>query len=271
MKSRKKEQPFVHYLAMWGCFSTGIVYAAIGVIAILSFLKLKEGGADEGSLLVYLNKYLIGRVFIWIIMLGMISYIIWRIYETIYDPYKYGKKIIGIIKRSAIALSGLADAMIAYSAVQALFDFGGTTETGQPTAQRGIVSNILNEPWGSWAVLIIGIIISITAIAQLAYIISSGYRERLTIDHLSRWKKMTIHVLAWVGHFARAVILGIIGFFFIKAAITENAQHVVNTDKAFDFIGDDVGHFYFIAIAAATICYGFFMFAFGFFYDSDKD
>ncbi len=261
----------MHYLAMWGCISTGIVYAAIGVIAILSFLKIKQGGADEGSLLVYLDQFLVGRIIIWIILLGMIAYIIWRIYETIFDPYKYGKKFIGIIKRGAIALSGLADAMIAYSAVQALFHFGGITETGLPTAQRGMVSNILNEPWGSWAILITGIIVSTTAIAQLAYIITKGYRERLTIDHLSRWKKMTIHILAWVGHLARGVILGIIGFFFIKAAITENAQHVVNTDKAFDFIGDDVGHFYFIAIAVATICYGFFMFAFGIYYDSDKD
>jgi hypothetical protein len=65
--------------------------------------------------------------------------------------------------------------------------------------------------------------------------------------------------------------LGIIGFFLIKAAITKDAQHIVNTDKAFDFLGDDVSHFSFIAVAIATICYGIFMFAFGSFYDTDKD
>ena len=41
------KKPFVHYLAVWGCISTAIVYAAIGVIAILSYLKIKKGGADE--------------------------------------------------------------------------------------------------------------------------------------------------------------------------------------------------------------------------------
>jgi hypothetical protein len=45
---------------------------------------------------------------------------------------------------------------------------------------------------------------------------------------------------------------------------------VVNTDKAFDFIGDDVGHLYFIMVAAGTICYGLFMFVFGWYYDTDK-
>ena len=64
---------FARYLAMYGCISTGMVYGAVGVIAILSFLKIKQGGADEGSLLVYLNDYLVGKIFIWIILVGMLS------------------------------------------------------------------------------------------------------------------------------------------------------------------------------------------------------
>ena len=99
-----RKKPLVYYLALWGCVSTGIVYAAVGVIALLSFLKLKEGGADEGSLLVFLNQYLIGKIFIWIIMLGMISYIIWRVYETVRDPYGYGKELKGKIKTNGDSL-----------------------------------------------------------------------------------------------------------------------------------------------------------------------
>ncbi len=86
-----KKRHFVHYLAMYGGISTGIVYTAIGIIAILSFLKLKEGGADESSLLAYLDNFMAGKVLIWVILLGMVSYIIWRIYETIYDPYGTAK------------------------------------------------------------------------------------------------------------------------------------------------------------------------------------
>lgn len=57
----------------------------------------------------------------------------------------------------------------------------------------------------------------------------------------------------------------------IKAGITENARYVVNTDKAFDFIGDHIGHVYFILVAIATTCYGLFMFIQGIAYDTDKD
>lgn len=73
-----------------------------------------------------------------------------------------------------------------------------------------------------------------------------------------------------MGYTARAIILGIIGFFFIKSGLTDNARYIVNTDKAFDFIGDHVGHVYFIGVAIGTICYGLFMFALGVAYDTNS-
>ena len=95
-------------------------------------------------------------------------------------------------------------------------------------------------------------------------------KKRMDIKYMKQSNKNIIHTLAWAGHFARGIILGIIGFFFIKSAIEANPQLVVNTDKAFDFIGDHVGHVYFIVVAIGTICYGLFMFLFGWYYDTDK-
>jgi hypothetical protein len=91
------------------------------------------------------------------------------------------------------------------------------------------------------------------------------------IERFSSIFRNAVHILAWVGYAGRGIILGIIGFFFLKAGITENARYIVNTDKAFDFIGDHVGHVYFILVAIATICYGSFMFVQGIAYDTDKD
>lgn len=265
-----KKKFLIHYLPIYGCVSTGIIYASIGVIAILSFLRIKDGGADESSLLAFLNGYLVGRIWIWIILLGTVSYIIWRIYEAITDPYQYGKDAKGIGKRIGIALSTIADALIAYAAIEVLFGIGNIPENGQPDEQRELVAMMLDESWGNWAVIGIGTIIAFTAIVQFVYGITKGYGERLDISHLSSRTKSFVHLLAWVGYLARGIILGIIGFFFIKAGIVENAQLVVNTDKAFDFIGDHVGHVYFILVAIGTICYGLFMFALGVAYDISR-
>lgn len=271
MKGREKKRFFVHYLPIYGCVSTGIIYVAIGVIALLSFLKLKQGGADESSLFAFLNDFIIGKVFIWIILLGTVSYILWRIYETIKDPYGYGKQAGGIAKRTGIALSTIADVLIAYAAIAVLLGTDNSQTNGQPYEERQLVKGILEESFGNWLVICVGSVIFITALVQFFYGVTRGYKERLDIDHLGSTMRRLIHFLAGAGYLARGIIIGIIGFFCIKAGILKNARYVVNTDKAFDFIGDHVGHVYFILVAVGTIFYGLFMFALGKAYDVDRD
>ncbi|WP_347159613.1 DUF1206 domain-containing protein [Pontibacter chitinilyticus] len=270
MPDREKLKRWIAFLPIYGCFSTGIIYAAVGVIAILSFLKIKHGGADESSLLAFLNDYVAGRILIWAILLGTISYIIWRIYETIKDPYGYGTSPKGVATRTGIALSTVADMLIAYAAIMSLLGKSHVPENGQPEEQRRMVHLILQKSWGDWAIICTGAVVAITAVVQLLYGITNGYKERINIGRLRAVEKHLIRALAWVGYAARGIILGIIGFFLLKAGVLENAHYVVNTDKAFDFIGDDIGHLYFILVAVGTICYALFMFALGAYYDPDK-
>lgn len=126
-------------------------------------------------------------------------------------------------------------------------------------------------PWGNEAIMAAGVIMVLTALVQLWYGVTRGYKERLDIVRFSKKVRKTIHFLAWTGYFARSIIVGIIGYSFIKGAVEKSAHYIVNTDKAFDFIGDDVGHIFFILVAVGTIFYGLFMFALGITYDADKD
>jgi len=250
--------------------ATGVMYAAIGIIAILSFLKLRYGGADEASMMAILAEYVVGKIIIYILLLGTLSYIVWRFYETITDPYEYGSGLKGGLKRAGIALSTIADILIIYAAIRVLIGSGHFQSNGQPQEERAMVYKMLQKP-GQWLVIGIGLVYMLTAIIQLWYGITKGYRERVDIERFSSVFRHAVHVLAWVGYAARGIILGIIGFFFLKAGFTENAHYIVNTDKAFDFIGDHVGHVYFILVAIATICYGVFMCIQGIAYDTDKD
>lgn len=270
MKTGKKSKSFIRYLPAYGSISTGLIYFAIGLIAVLSFLKIKQGGADESSLVAFLNDYFAGRIFIWIILLGTASYITWRIFESIKDPYQYGRNAKGLILRIGIALSTIPDMLIALTAFQSLFGRKNMNENGIPEEERQLVSSVL-ESGGSWVIILVGLIILLTAFVQLFYGVSRGYRERLDIKHYNKTKRQLVHALAWSGYSARGIIVGIIGFFAIKAGIEKNASLVVNTDKAFDFIGDHVGHPYFIIVAAGTMAYGVFMCIMGIEYDADKD
>lgn len=268
---KKKKKNIIHYLPVYGCFSTGVIYTAIGVIAILSFLKLKDGGADESRFLALLNGFLVGKILLVIILTGTACWIIWRFYEAFTDPYDYGNNSKGIAMRTGIALSTFADLIIVYAAIRFMFGLGNLNEKDQLYEQRLMVQDILQVSWGSQLIIIIGILITITALAQLFYGITRGYRERLEIEEFHPLMKKLVHFLGLTGYFSRGIILGITGFFYIKAGILGNASFIVDTDKAFDFIGDNIGHSYFIMIAIGTIFYGLFMFALGTSYDIDKD
>jgi hypothetical protein len=271
MQDPIKKRSLARYLAVYGCFSTGMIYAAIGVIAILSFLKIRDGGADESSLLAILNENAFGKFFFWVIVLGTACYIVWRIFETITDPYAYGRDAKGIARRAGIAMSTIPDALIVFTAVQILAGIGDIQLDGRPVGQREMVDSLLQKEGGDWMIIGIGIVVCFTAIVQFWYGITKGYKERLDIARFSRRFKNAIHFLAWVGYFARGIIVGIIGAFFLKAGFSGSGKHVVNTDKAFDYIGDHIGHIYFILVAIGTICYGLFMFGHGVVYDADKD
>jgi hypothetical protein len=270
MKSRKKRIA-LKTMTLVGCFSTGIIYGSIGVIAILSFLKLKKGGADENSFMVLLDEFLAGRILNWLIIVGAICFILWRFYEALMDPYHVGNDAKGIMLRTGAAFSSGADAFIAFSAFQALFDQRNSPQSGVPVQQRNIIAGLLEQEWGQSLVIAIGIIVLITAAVLAFYGLSSRFTETIRSGDFSKGWKYTVHAIAYAGYFSRGIILGIVGFFFIKAAIENNSNYVVNTDKAFDFIGDHVGHLYFILVAAGTICYGLYMFVLGIKYDIDAD
>jgi len=271
MKNIRRRRVFIHYLPVYGCIATGFIYGAIGVMAMLSFLKIVHGGADESSFLARLHDSTVGTVFIWIILLGFISYIIWRFYEAIRDPYGYGKALKGIVKRVGIALSSVADMLIAYAALEVILGTATFQADGRPDTQQQLVRTILQQDVGPGLVVSMGCIVCVTAILQFLYGITQGYSERTNMDHMREASKRAVRWLAWIGYSARGFIIGIMGFFFIKAGVLKDAHYVVNTDKAFDFIGDHIGHPFFILTALGTIAYGIFMLFLGITYDDDKD
>jgi hypothetical protein len=264
---QSKKTKLLRILTLVGCFSTGIIYSSIGAIAILSFLRLKKGGADESSFFVLLNGFAAGRILNWLIVLGALCFIIWRFYEAFKDPNHLGKDTKGVLLRTGTAFSSAADAFIVLLVLRAIFDLQKAPVTGEPTQQRDMVAHLLQFNWGHIAVLIIGVIVLVTAVVLILYGLSRSFTEAIRTDDFSKKQKRAVHAIAYAGYFSRGVILFITGFFFVKSAIKNTSTYIVNTDKSFDFIGDHIGHPWFILIALGTMLYGVYMFILGLHYD----
>jgi hypothetical protein len=266
----EKFKPYVEKLAKYGCYSISAVYILVGLMAILSFLGLADDDADEERIVNVILELPGGDVFMALIIVGLIGYIIWRVFEAYTDPYDFGNDKEGIAKRTGIALSAGGYALIAFAAAEILIQGGGGN--GEED-QQSMVAQVLGFPGGAWLVGLAGVITGFAGLVQFKYVAGGDYFKRINLHNMPDWLKTTTHVLAWAGYFARGIILAIIGYFLISAGIQSDPEEVGDTDTAFDFIGSfgTIGHIIFHAVALGTIGYGLFMIINGYYYSFEKD
>lgn len=253
----------VRFLARFGCVSIGMVYCLIGVIALLNLMRITHEEADEEGIMKFVLDIPMGEVILGLMATGLFGYAIWRFYESITDPYEYGKDWKSIMVRLGIASTGIAYGSIGYAAFQELS--GG--DNGGEKGQQQMVGEILLWDLGPWLIGLAALATLGTAVAQFYYGASNEFTRRLNTESLSEDKENAVFWLGKIGYFARGIILLVICLFFSKAAFFEDPLEIGNTDSAFDFMGEGwAGHTFFVIVALGTISYGLFMFAFSKFY-----
>jgi hypothetical protein len=266
----KKLDSYAQKLAIFGCYSVATVYILIGVMALLSYMGHLRGKADEERLVDVILEIPLGEILISIMILGMIGYIIWRVYEAFTDPYEFGNSAKGISQRMGIGLSAVGYVVIVISAIQIVLK-GGDSNTEED--QQLLIAQILEWPLGAWLIGLLGTGLLFTGLIQLKYVWGGDYHQRIQYEKMPLWMDRSTHIVAWWGYIARGIILGVLGYFLVKAALNSDADEVGDTDSAFDFIGDSgaLGDVLFILIALGTVAYGLFMIINGYFYSFDKE
>lgn len=251
-------------LARYGCYSVAGVYVMVGLMALLSFFGEAEDAADEERIVDVILDIPLGEVLVVVMVMGLLGYVAWRIYEAFADPYQFGDSPKGVTQRAGIGLSALGYVLIAFGAVQMLIQGGGDSEGDQEL----FVSQVLGLPGGQIMVGLAGAVLGLTALVQFKYIYGGDYNKRMRYDDMPSWMVKATHITAWAGYIARSVILGVLGFFLLKAAVEFDSEQVGDTDSAFDFLSSfgPVGQALFLAVALGTMSYGLFMAISGYYY-----
>jgi hypothetical protein len=266
----EKYKPYAEKLAVYGCYSIAVVYIMVGTMAILSYLGILVAKADEERIVGVILDLPLGWLLLVLIVAGMAGYVLWRIFESVTDPYNFGSDFGGIAKRTGIALSAGGYVLIGFAAIRILLSGeGGNGEEDQ----QMMVAQVLNWPGGAWLIGFIGAITGFAGLIQFKYVAGGEYKKRLKFHAMSNAMESAIHIFAWAGYIARGIILSVIGYFFISAAIKSDPEEVGDTDSAFDFLGDfgTIGHVAFFAVAIGTISYGLYMILNGYFYSFKED
>ena len=265
LDSVKDQDKNVMKFARFGMFAKGVVYVILGVLtAMAAFNVGGEQATGKSGALEFVYSQPFGKFMLALVALGLLGYVVWRWIQAFKDPEADAsddEKKRGV-KRVGYFISGLTYGFIAFEAGRMVFSGGSSGGSGGSSQKQSLVAQILEMPAGQWIIGLIAAILFGKAIYQFWKSLSGEFDKKVQDSgELDQRVKSILHKAGFVGYLARGVVVGIIGYFFLKAALQSDSGEVEGTKGAFEFIGSMTAGPWLLGIVAIGLaCYGVFMF-----------
>ena len=243
-------------LARLGFAAIGAVYVLMGVLALLAALGQRQGArADKEEAVQRLQHVPGGPLLLGLIAVGLLGYIVWRFTQAIRDTERKGSGAQGLGTRLFYAASGLFYSGLALYAGRLALN-GRADKSGD--APRSLTASVLGWPGGDWLIILVGVVIIGVGIAQVYRAYSGQFQKDVNASRLPATPQRVVYRTGQLGFTARAVVLGLIGYFFVQAGQQSRAGAVGSTDEAFDLLAA-MGPLALGVVAAGLVAYGLYM------------
>ena len=205
----------------------GVVYLAVAGASLYSIWRGGEA-KDTSSTLGWLENSWAGSLVLVLIVLGMVSYAVWRVIDSVFDLEDYGTDAKGLVARAGMLVTGALHLAVGGLAASLLLGGG----SGDGSTIRDSVAMVMGWPFGRWLVALVALVI----IGAGAYYLKKGwgneYREHL---RASRFTTRFNPVLK-AGVMAHGTVIAVIGLLFLFAAWQANPSRAGGTGEAFDWL-----------------------------------
>lgn len=216
-------------LARFGLVAQGISFGLVAVLAIE--LALGKGGratSREGALQTIAQSG-IGRVAVFVLAFGFGAYALWRLAQVFlgHDVEEKGGR-----EKWGKRLSSLGKAAIYGGLCWAAFSIALGKHGGGGGKEQEATKGILGWPGGRWIVFAMAIAIAGAALWNLYRAVSGKYKDSLKEEQMSARELKWTTRIAFIGLMSRAVVFGLISWFFFKAAADYDAKKARGLDGA---------------------------------------
>ena len=251
--SAKAHAPkWIETFARVGIAAKGVVYVLVGVLAAMTVFG--QGGQTEGKrgALDFLMEQSYGKILVGVVVVGLFCYVAWRMIQAFKNPENKETA-----SRVGYFFSGLTYLFFAISGIR-MMSSGGSGSSGG--GRETLVAKLLDQPFGQVLVGIFAAIVVGKGVYQFYRGFSGKFKDGVKQSEMSKEEESVFMRAGRVGYLARGVVLGIVGYFLVKAALNSNASQAGGTGKAFDFLSSTGGPYLLAAVAIGLACYGIFMF-----------
>lgn len=241
--------------ARFGFVSKGIVYFLMGTLSVLAAMGLsrENGDKSEAFRLIYEQPY--GRVILIAITLGLLGYVMLRLFQAFKNTENKGKDFKGVLDRIGYGMSAILYLAIGIYAMKLVFE-GASSEGGD--SRQFIVSKVFEYPGGEYIVGIASFIVIGMGIYQITRGVTGKFMKKVNLYKSNM--KDAFKTTGMIGYIARGIVLGIIGYFLFHAAWLSNPSEAQGTSAAFDFLQNKFGSVMMALVAAGLAAYGVFCF-----------
>ena len=252
---RAAESPWVERLARFGLVAQGISFGLVAVLALEVALGKGGKATDRQGALKTIAADSVGRVIVIGLAIGFGAYALWRLAQVflghdVEEPggrVKWGKRLSSLGKAAIYA--GLCWVAIA------VLTGGGGGSNGEQEATKGI----LGWPAGRWLVMAVAVAIGAAALWNFYRGVSGRYKKQLKTGQMSARELRWTSRIAAAGLLARAVVFGIVSWFFFKAAADYDAKQARGLDGALRKLAHEpYGEWLLAVVAAGLFAYGLF-------------
>lgn len=241
-------------VARFGLVAQGVSFALVAVLAIK--LALGDGGAatDRQGALRTIAQDGAGRAIVIALAIGFGCYTLWRLFEAVFGRKLESSKEESPWKRLGALGKAAIYAALCAAAVSVLLGEGGSGNE-----EKKATSGILGWPGGKWLVMAIAAGIAGAALWNLYRGLSQRFLKQLKTGEMSSRARAWTTRVGVVGLLARAVVFGLIAWFFFDAAVDYNANKAQGLDGALRKLSAETyGTWLLSIVAAGLLAYGLF-------------
>jgi hypothetical protein len=251
-------------LARSGLVAKGVLYAALGILAI----NVASGQAASGSVtkrgaIELVAGQPLGQWLLSILTVGLFALAIWYVILAFRGDPVEGRDTTDRLKNGGKALVYFATAGTALNILMANWGRGVAVGGGQGPSEKEAASTVMGWPGGPWLVALIGAAVVALAAQQLyKHAWKARFMDRLNRGRMSPAVQAGVERAGRSGYAARAIVFAIVGGFLVVAALRHNPSEAVGLSGALQVLAEQTwGDVLLGAVALGLFFYGMFAFA----------